>query len=234
MRAFSAADCLDLWERGSRLHPLDRGLLALAVALPGATPGALADWPLGRRNRALAELRCACFGARMMAWTACPACGEKLEFEMDGRTLAAEREPLAPSPVEIGGRRYRPPTTRDLAGLAREKQPEHAAARLLDVCRVDGEPDGMLSDEDLDEIGDRLAMADPMAETRLALQCAVCRHEWIESLDWIEFLWTEIEARARRALFEIHSLAAAYGWTQEQILALSDTRRAWYVEMVQS
>ena len=46
----------------------------------------LADWPLGRRNQALAELRCSCFGPRLEGWTACPRCAEKLEFQMDART----------------------------------------------------------------------------------------------------------------------------------------------------
>ena len=77
MRALSSADFLDLWERGSRLHPVDQGLLALSAALPGHTCDTLADWPLGRRNQALAELRCSCFGPALQGWVACPAMRRK-------------------------------------------------------------------------------------------------------------------------------------------------------------
>src|ERR1700745_1583586 len=88
MKPLSNRDFLDLWEQGSSMHPLDRALLALGVALPETQPGTLADWPLGRRNRALVELRCACFGSRLQAWTACTRCAEKMEFELDGEALA--------------------------------------------------------------------------------------------------------------------------------------------------
>jgi hypothetical protein len=235
MRAISAADCLNLWERGCRFHPLDQGLLALAAALPDTPYQALAGWPLGRRNRALVELRCACFGSRLVAWVACPQCNEKLELEMDVRTLlAAEREQQADDPVSISGRSYRLPTSHDLARLAGETDARIAARRLLEACRLEAAGAADYSDEEIDEIGDRLALADPMAETRLALQCAACGNQWVEGLDIGSFLWAEIEARARRLLMEIHALASAYGWTEDRILTLSEARRAWYVEMVQS
>jgi hypothetical protein len=31
---------------------------------------------------------------------------------------------------------------------------------------------------------------------------------------------------------EIHAIASAYGWSEKEILALSDPRRAFYLEMV--
>jgi hypothetical protein len=33
-------------------------------------------------------------------------------------------------------------------------------------------------------------------------------------------------------LWELHTLASAYGWSESESLALSDTRRAMYLEMV--
>src|SRR5271156_4811898 len=89
MRILSSSDCLDLWEQGTGLHPLDQGLLALSAALPDMSQDSLPDWPLGRRNMALAQLRCSSFGRRLQGWTACGACGEKLEVEVDGRLLAS-------------------------------------------------------------------------------------------------------------------------------------------------
>ena len=229
MRALSNADLLDLWERGSSLHPMDRGLLALHTALAETSFESLADWPLGRRNQALAELRCSWFGARLEAWTACPRCGEKLEFQMDARTLAADA-PVA-GPITVKGQSFRFPTSRDLARSLRETAPRTAAVRLLESCRLDAGEPPTWSEQDIDEIGEQMALGDPLAETRLSLDCPACANQWDEALDISAFLWTEIDARARRLLLEIHALASTYGWTERQVLSLSEARRAVYLEM---
>jgi hypothetical protein len=237
MWTFSSSDCLDLWESGALLHPLDRGLLALGAALPDAPPETLADWTLGKRNAALAKLRCSSFGPVLRGWTACRHCGEKLEVDFDARLLAdgpmgEDRGPA--EAIVVNGHSFRPLTTRDLAKAARESDARRASMRLLESCRLDaGEPPEW-SDEDLEQIGQRLADADPLAETRLSMRCPSCDAQSEETLDVVSFLWREIEARARRLLLEIHTLASAYGWTEAEILSLSDHRRAHYMELVQS
>jgi hypothetical protein len=233
MQAISGPNLLDLWERGVALHSLDRGLLALSVALPAEPPESFADWPLGRRNQALVELHCSCFGPRFEAWTSCAACGEKMEFELDGRALSEHIiEGLTQGMVRVKGRQFRVPTSRDLASLAREADDDRAAALLIDRCRVKDDDSAALSDDDLQEIEAAMELADPGAELRVALRCPACSDEWNETLDVVNFIWAEVEARARRLLWEVHALASAYGWSQSQILALSEARRALYLEMV--
>jgi hypothetical protein len=236
MRALSSYDCLNLWDLGAGLHPLDQGLLALSVALPDAPQDALADWPLGRRNMALAQLRCASFGPRIMGWTDCSRCGEELEVEVDGRIFAdgvADQDRGLEEPIVVNGQSFRLLTTRDLAKAAQETDVRLASIRLLESCRSESGESPDWSDEDLDQIGQSLAMADPFAETQLALRCPVCENEWKQNLDIMSFLWREIEARARRLLFEIHTLASAYGWAEAEILSLSDRRRAHYLNLAQ-
>src|SRR4051794_25445689 len=229
MRRLSSADFLDLWERGLRLHPLDQGLLALHAALPETPYDQLADWPLGRLNRALAELRCAAFGPGLQGWIACAECGEKLEFQMDGRAMLSAREGSTER-VTVKGRSYRLPTARDLARVAREPDAQNAAVKLLEICSLDGDAVAGWSAEDVEAAEQSLAQADPMAETRLAMECPKCGKQWDETLDLASFVWAEIEARAKRLLVEIHSLASAYGWTEREILSLSESRRAGYLE----
>jgi hypothetical protein len=232
MRTLSSADLVDLWDRGSSLHPVDRSLVLLHAVLP-ETYEHLADWPLGRRNQALAELRGACFGSRLEAWTACPRCGEKLEFQMDTRSLVA---PLAPAhdAINIKGESFRPPNSRDLAIAARERNPRTAAIRLMEACRSEvGEPLAW-SEQDIDEAGEQMALADPMAEIRLTLDCPACSNQWDETLDIGEFFWTEVASRARLVLRDVHILASAYGWNEREILSLTEARRAIYLEMSQA
>ena len=233
MPALSNATCLDLWERGCRLHPLDRGLLSLAAGHPETPYDDLADWALGRRNVALAELHCACFGRDLAGQLPCPACAEELEFQMDGQSLTIPA-PESAAPVFARGRTFRLPTTRDLASVAHEGDTRSAAIRLVESCRTDATEPRAWQDDELEEIGEQMAAADPMAEVRLAFDCVKCGHHWEENLDIAAYLWVEIEARAKRLLTEIHTLAAAYGWSEQAILALSEPRRRLYLEMVQA
>jgi hypothetical protein len=245
MRALSNADCLNLWERGSHSLPLERGLLALGSALPEQSYESLADWPLGRRNSALTQLHCACFGPSLQGQLHCPSCGEALEFQMDGQSLldqqpATHSSSLTPedngsagaSAVMVKGHSFRLPTTRDLAMAVGEADPRRAAIKLLSSCRIQSDDTRDWTDEDVEDIGEKMASADPMAEIRLGFTCAACGHSWHESLDIVAFLWMEVEARARELLAAIHRLASAYGWAEHEILSLSESRRRFYVEMV--
>ena len=84
----------------------------------------------------------------------------------------------------------------------------------------------------MDAIGERLASADPLAETRLALGCPSCQHAWEAGFEIGRFLWAEVEALARRVLWEVHALASTYGWSESVTLALSPARRAMYLQLV--
>jgi hypothetical protein len=237
MRALNDSDFLGLWESGSRRHPLDQALLTLGVAFPEAAPEDLAFWPLGRRNRELIELYCRYFGSKLSGFTTCTDCGEKLEVEVDGRALAGAgpaREGEGGPMIDFQGEKFRVPTTRDLAGVAREENPRVAAVRLIEGCRVGAGGRDAWTDNDLAEIGERLAGADPLAEIRLRLRCPECGREEDQVLDLVAFFWAEIDARVRRLLRDIHTLASAYGWGEREILSLTESRRALYLEMVQT
>lgn len=232
MRALSGSELLELWEWGAGLHPLDRGLAVLSLADPSAG-GSVADWPLGRRNRALLELHVSWFGSRLQGWTACPECGEKVEFEVDTGQLAASAGAEQPDDsVTVAAHTFRLPTSRDLAQIATASDVDSAAVALLRRCRISGPDNPDWTDEMLEAVGEGLASADPLAETRLALNCPTCRREWDDALDVGGFVWAELEARARRLLWEVHSLASAYGWSESEALAVGAARRAIYLEMV--
>lgn len=230
MLTLSNTELVSVWERGQSLHPVDRALLVLGAALPEVPYPALADWPIGRRNRALAEWLCMSLGPRLPGWVTCEQCGEKLELEVDPRALL-EAEPTDPDVrVEFAGHAFRLPTSRDLALVAREDGSHDDVTRLLEACRLDHHAVPALSDEEIDELGEQLALADPLAETRLTLSCAECGAQWEETLDLTWFAWAEVESRAKRLLLEVHLLASAYGWSEADVFAVSEPRRAFYLE----
>ncbi len=235
MRALSPSDVLELWESGRALHPLDQGVLAIRTGVPGAVVEGVADWPLGRRNRALAALRRACFGSDLRGLTTCPHCAEPVEFALNGDALADPPEAEVES-ITVSGETFRLPTSRILASVVGEPDPEAAAARLCDRCRIGGEKrDGeqpALSRADMDRIGEAMAVGDPLAEIVFDFDCPVCGEAFRESLDLAEFFLKEVEVEAKRLLIEVHTLAAAYGWREHEVLALSPLRRAFYLERV--
>jgi hypothetical protein len=237
MRALSSPDYLLILDQGLYLHPIDQALLLLTFASPETSYEHLADWPLGRRNTALIELHRLCFGSMLRGWTACSNCQEKLEFELDSRTLTKRAEDSEMSngrPLVIGERAFRLPSSRDLAQASAETDPASAALRLVEGCQLHAEGKTPLTSDELEEIGERMEQADPMAEVSLMLQCPACERECSPSLNVVAFVWEEVSARARRLLYEVHALASTYGWTEREVLGLSDHRRAKYLEMVRA
>ncbi|WP_213956937.1 hypothetical protein [Variovorax sp. dw_954] len=233
MVRMDATACLELWEAGRGLHPLDRGLLAIHRTFPATRGEDVADWPIGDRNRLLARLQCVSFGPRLEGMTTCPECREQLEFTFDAAQLAAQ-PPTSEATVTVAHERFRLPTSRDLASVV---DAEDAAMRLALRCRLalPSEPeseDRTWSETDLERIGEQLALADPCAEILLDFDCPQCHSGFRENLDLAAFLWSELDARARRLLREVHALAGAYGWNEGEILALAPARRAAYLEMV--
>jgi hypothetical protein len=139
------------------------------------------------------------------------------------------------SPVAVRGNTFRLPTSRDLARIIGETDPQQAALLLLQNCTIDkkaSQPSSW-SESEIEEVAEKMALADPLAEIALAFECPACRHTSEEVLDLSSFLWIEIESRAKRLLLEIHFLASSYGWAESVILAMSDLRRATYLQMVQ-
>lgn len=233
MPALSAAQLLSVWEHGARRHPLDRALLLFAVAEPGLAPDALADAPLGACNAALMRLRRDCFGAAIPAWSDCPACGERMSFELD----LAQLPTMTPVPdvVEVEGHRFRCPGARQLAALADCPDAAEAARRLLLSCIADeaqAPADNAMLDQLLVHAEHAIEAADPWADVAVDYQCPACGHAGEAAFDIASYLWEEIEAHASRLLDEVHLLASSYGWPEDEILALGDLRRAAYLARV--
>ena len=236
MNFLSSDSLLSVWEQGVRRHPLDRGLLLFALASPETAAEQLADLPLSRRNAALMTLYEASFGAQLAGWVDCPACGERMEFATDTSSFP---RPAATGPdlVEVGALRFRLPASRDLARLSDLSDSEAAARQLLLACAES--PEALPEEKEaltalLDEVETAIEEAAPWTDITVAVRCPTCAHEHAATLDIANLLWEEISNRARGLLDDVHVLARTYGWSESEILALSDARRAAYLEQVQS
>ena len=70
------------------------------------------------------------------------------------------------------------------------------------------------------------------ADVRFPVTCPACEHCWPAHFDIVRYLWQELAYWAIRMLAEVHTLAAAYGWSEAQILAITPWRRRYYIDMV--
>jgi len=131
--------------------------------------------------------------------------------------------------------RFRSPTTKDLLAVRNAATEEEAMRELIQRCVLegDGREDGEAMYVDVErQVADRIADTDPLTDLTFALQCPLCDHEWNETFDIVSYLWMEIEEVARALLDDVHRLASSYGWSEAQILTLSDARRSHYLALI--
>ena len=226
---------LQLWERADGLSPVERAL-ALAEA-GGGDATELRARQFGRTNARVLALRESLLGGDLAATATCPACGERVEFAV----LPAELQELHPT-GEGGGLvsgqyvvEWRSPTPDDLVAVVAEPDPEGALRqRCLTVMSADGDraDPAVVLREVIDAAEASMAEADPLAEVLVSLACPECGSGFEADLDLGGFVWAEVDARARRLLHEVDVLARAYGWTEPEVLALSEARRAAYLRLV--
>lgn len=225
--------CLTLYEQGAARHAIDRALL-LASTLADATADALdwADQPLGLRDARLLALRRAWFGPQFDAVLACPACQTVLSVSLDLRTLDASVADQGNAVVQVDGKRFRRPTSRDLAAIATCVDLQQASTRLLDQLALDAPPAGGWTVEQIDAVEAAIDRADPLAHVTISMRCEHCGHGWQAPLDIAAVLWDELAARAQAVTREVHLLASAYGWGEREILAIPLARRQLYLQQV--
>lgn len=231
--ALREADLLRIWERGLGLDPARLALALLAAAEPSLDTVTVGEWTVGERDARLLELRERALGVRLALVSTCPACEERIEATLE---LDALRVPSpaasAELQVEAAGRRIvvRLPTAGDLVEIERAEDVASARLELLRRCRVGGGSDP-LGDEVVAAVAARMADADPQADIRLALDCPGCGTEWEEPFDPVSFFWQELDAWALRLVRDVHELASAYGWSEEDALAIPAARRRLYLEL---
>jgi hypothetical protein len=230
--ALTERDVLAIWDTVAASPPPVRALHTLGRALP-AERDVVEEWPVGRRDGRLLDLHTATFGERIAAVVGCPACGEELEISFRaGDVRAAEGDPDAVLELRSGKRRvrFRLPTGGDLAAVAGCRSPAEARRALARRCVLHGSVD--LADRAVVRMAALIAEADPQSDVRFDLRCPDCGYAWQAPFDVADFLWRELDARARHLLADVHVLALAYGWSEGEILRLTPSRRLLYLELV--
>jgi hypothetical protein len=225
-------ETLALWEALASTTPVARGA-AVLVAL-GAADG-LADavrMPLASAARAaLGELR-ARAGPEVQTVVACPDCRAVLDVVLaPGELLTASPDPGADdATVDVEGVVVRGPTTEDLLVALSSALP---SATLRQRCVT--WPAGV---DPLDLPPEVHARVDAAAEEltgasalRVRLGCPECGRDVTAEVDPVALLADRVSDEVRDLLGDVAELAAAFGWSEDEVLALSVARRRAYLDL---
>lgn len=244
MNALKADELLRAWEQGLGQPVLQRALILLAAATPEEAPDSLMQLSVGQRDHRLLLLRAQLFGQRLLNTSACPKCGERIEWEnkiMDF-ILPLEKETLPAQEFDLNTDdyllRFRLPNSLDIAATQHCIDQQHAQQLLLSRCLLESKhknekcPANQLPDKVIQTLGQEIEKQDPHAEISLQLHCPECSHRWNSLFDIGSFLCSEVNDWAEKMLHSVYRLAAGYGWSERDILELSPVRRQLYLGML--
>lgn len=249
MQALTGETLLRAWERTRATSPQQAAIAVLALAEPRRSVDDWARAPIGERDALLLELRAASLGQRLDGFAQCQNCGTELEFAFDANEIAQGLRARLDDPAPtVAGRRLRQANTLDLIAATAAKDEAEARAILIartlcpDPSEAEGDSDGAAARRWLDlqtpEIFEALERAfdsvNASGEIRVQFACASCGDETAVDVDAAHFLIDEISRAAQRLLQDIHDLASVYGWSEQSILAMSDTRRSAYLERLRA
>lgn len=244
MKPLEAGELLSAWEKGLNQPSLQRSLILLTAAFPGIKPETLVKLSLGQRDQYLLQLRESLFGQQLLSTAVCPKCSERIEWEnrVENFLYQSEENTVCGQEFELNKGeyrlRFRLPNSLDVETVINSENAEMAQQQLLSRCLLEARRPGatcdisQLPDSIIQKLKHRIEALDPNADIHIKLNCPACSHNWIMLFDIASFLWKEVNAWAEQMLQVVYRLAAAYGWSEREILGISPVRRQLYLGML--
>jgi hypothetical protein len=231
MAAPSAADLIAVWEPSSRLPP-HRRLAVLLAASDGAE--AIAADTLGMRNQRLLLLHRALVGSALEARVTCTHCAAESEFALPVDAILSAPPPAPDTTVRMrSGRRtsvFRLPRMADIEAAGGASPGADVKRAIMARCRIAG--GGAISAETADRLGREFEALDPAANIVVNVACSGCAQPLAATVDLAGFVARDLD-RVFDGLFrDIDTIASAYGWSEQAILALPPERRRRYVGLI--
>lgn len=216
---------LDLYASLCELRPADRPVAALeALSSRSGHANGMSAMTLGDANRLFWSLRPS-GRAPVQSQLQCVGCGDWLELPLPaGFAVPDSRKDRVT--IEHDGRTYtlRQPTHADLVTGMEAGGPPKFPVEVLS-------PGAPWKDADFrDKAAMALDKADPGLDLVFDVTCEQCGTETRGQLDPFAFFWSALKVRANALLNEITRLASAFGWSEQDCLAVSPSRRRLYLE----
>jgi hypothetical protein len=235
---------LAAWEAAAARPEVARGPVLVAFDTR-TTLAAILDLPVSACAALAVSAFREAFGPRPDCRFACPSCRTPIHVPLDldhlEAAFAADQEVGDLAVVVAGARRELAVhcfSTQDLLDAAATADPA-AELRGRIVRTADGkalppgEIDGLTGAElaAVDAAADGLAGA---AATVLRMDCPACGEQQRAAVDPGDLLWERVAMTAPRLMNQVATLARAFGWSEDETLALSAVRRGAYLELAET
>ncbi len=224
-----AAALIDLADRASVLSPGQWSLALLQRAYPDTAHDALLALPVGASNRLMLAIRAQLRAGPLRAEPICKACGETYELTLDPADVGLGGGELWPDAgyrtVTICGTdvTLRAVALGDILAVENVIAPDQAAKML--AARVQDAANEL----PLDALGEALEALDPGADVWLETACPECHEKQLVAFDAVHFVASELQQMSRKILCDVVDIARVFHWSEADILALPEHRRAFYV-----
>jgi hypothetical protein len=194
-----------------------------------ARPGDAGRIAAPDRDRVLAAVYVALYGASVQTTLTCGSCAQPFDLDFSVPKVVAHCEPDPASGDPAAWRwsdvELRVPTGDDeIAALA---APDPAGA-LLDAVSAGA----ARSDDDRAEIARQLETLAPMVSAPIGAVCPECDDEQAVTFDIQRYLLDRLVMDRPRVLADVHVIASTYGWSRSEILGLERSERRAYVAMI--
>lgn len=225
---WTAANIVAAWESASGLSPPRRTARLLVWSGGPADEASALELDMASTASLLWASYADVFGPSADMVVACVSCGAALEAEIELPHGPAVRTPKAAS-ARVAGFDVRLPTLRELDRV--HGRPD-AGAQLRAWCVVPmdrPQPSPSVEWAAVDAVVDELAGP---AALHAQVVCPDCGEPFEAGLDPGALVWDRIQLEAPRLLAQVAVLAQAFGWSESEILGLSDARRHAYLDLV--
>lgn len=193
----------------------------------------------GDREALLLHFHRLTFGDRIDLAVVCPSCQERLDISVRSSELLVVPYRHAPGikrrTLDAGGQaavvRFRLPIGADLEAAIRIGDDQDAAQYVASRC-VQAVSPAQNIEALLESIEGLMAELDPQSELRFNLRCPECEANFSAVLDMASHVRGEVGAQAKTLIWEVHTIASAYHWSESDILALTPGRRQHYLELI--
>lgn len=225
------AAILRLADQATELSCGEWSVALLQAAFPEATRAAIVALPVGARDRLVLAVRAALLPGPLRAEPVCGACGAVYDLVLDPADLGFGPGMPWPRPepqevtVDGAALRLRPVLLEDL--LAIEAVADPAAAAALLAARVTGA--SLPAEMSPETLGAALERLDPAADIWIGCTCPECGAAQSVAFDPVSFVAREISGLMLRLLREVAEIARVFHWSERDILALPERRRAFYL-----
>ncbi|QQO57347.1 MAG: hypothetical protein N838_32360 [Thiohalocapsa sp. PB-PSB1] len=199
---------------------------------------------VGDREALLLHVRRLAFGEALSCILDCPACGKKLniDVQISQLLLPQTQNPAywyrARLPQSNAQATFRLPTGADQEAIAdlAAQDPSAAVDMLMNACLhslTDGDMPLEIWPEDVvGDLAKLIAEHDPQAELILNTACPECGHRFDVLLDVGTYFAEEINHRLPYLYREVHLMAWHYHWSEAEILSMTRSHRKIYLDLL--